>query len=216
MKQTRIQFRDIQKSDYPVLEKMIAKTWEYEKYCSPTIANQMATYYLASCLANQTYTCVAENDGVAVGIILGKIEKNFQPTEHDAKQERLALFDLKKTEEGRKMASLYEGFDQLNQRLLANSGYKFDGELALFIVSSDQRGNGIGGRLYNHFIRYTQAAQIEDFYLFTDSGCNVGFYEHQGLQRLGEETYNLQPYLDEDMTFYVYGQRVSTKAKKLA
>ena len=116
MKQARIQFREIQKSDYPALEKMIAQTWEYERYCSPTVAKQMATYYLASCLANQTFTCVAENNGVAVGIILGKVERNFQAPMRYATQELMATARLKKTKEGRKMVKLYDGFDKLNRR----------------------------------------------------------------------------------------------------
>ncbi|WP_432352908.1 GNAT family N-acetyltransferase [Sporosarcina sp. A2] len=216
MKQASIQFREIKREDYPALEKIISDTWEYERYCSPQVAKQMATFYLASCLANQTFTCVAENNGIAVGVIMGKVEKNFQTPMRYATQGLLATGNLKRTKEGRHMAKLFEGFDRLNHRLLDQSRLKFEGELAFFIVGSDQRGNGIGGELYKRFLQYTQAVGIEDYYLFTDSGCNVGFYEHQGLERMGEETHNLKPYVDEVMSFYLYGQHTSANVKKLA
>lgn len=216
MKQPSIQFREIKREDYPAIERMISDTWEYERYCSPQVAKQMASFYLASCLANQTFTCVAESHGVAVGVIMGKVLQNFQTPIRYATQELLAAGNLKRTKDGRQMAILFEGFDQLNQRLLKQSGLTFDGELAFFIVGNDQRGNGIGGELYKRFLQYTQAVGIENYYLFTDSSCNVGFYEHQGLVRMGEEKHNLKPYVDEDMSFYLYGHYASAKSKKLA
>lgn len=216
MRQTSIQFREIKREDYPSLEKIISDTWEYESYCSPQVAKQMASFYLASCLANQTFTCVAENNGVAVGVIMAKVEKNFQTPLRYATQAMFATGNLKRTKEGRHIASLFEDFDKLNQRLLKQSELTFDGELSFFIVGSDQRGNGIGGELYKRFLQYTQAVGIENYYLFTDSDCNVGFYEHQSLVRMGEEIRNLKPYVDEDMNFYLYGHHASAKAEKLA
>ncbi|MGG0643502.1 GNAT family N-acetyltransferase [Sporosarcina gallistercoris] len=216
MKQASIQYREIKREDYPALEKIICDTWEYEKYSSPQVAKQMAKYFLASSLANQTFTCVAENNGVAVGVIMAKVDENFHTPIRFATQELLAAGNLKRTEEGRHVATLLESIDRLNKRLLKQSGMQFDGELALFIVGSDQRGNGIGGELYNRFLKYTQAAGIESYYLFTDSDCNVGFYEHKGLKRMDEETHNLKPYVDEDMSFYLYGHDASAKTKKLA
>lgn len=62
-----IHFRPIERRDYKSLQKLISNTWGYEKFCSPKTANHMAKLYLAGCLMEQTFTCVAECGRKAVG-----------------------------------------------------------------------------------------------------------------------------------------------------
>ncbi|MEG2989677.1 MAG: N-acetyltransferase, partial [Oscillospiraceae bacterium] len=50
--------------------------------------------YLTSCLANQTYTCVALNDDVPVGIIMGKNEGTHRPSPRYALLQLAALLTM--------------------------------------------------------------------------------------------------------------------------
>lgn len=203
-----IHFREIQRSDYKALEKIIRDTWNYERYCSPKIAERMSKLYLASCLANQAFTCVAEKGGEAVGIIMGKNEKNHRMQIQYAIRQLGAAATMLCTKEGRQVFKLFYGIDKLDQALLAESGQDFDGELAFFAVGSDQRGTGIGKELFNRLLVYMKSQSIRNFYLYTDSTCNYGFYEHQGMKRIGEKKYSLKSHSDEDMLdtlFFLYG-----------
>ena len=49
-------FRAFEESDYPALEQVIRETWCYDRFCTPQTAAQLASVYLTSCLANQTFT----------------------------------------------------------------------------------------------------------------------------------------------------------------
>lgn len=53
-------------------------------------------------------------------------------------------------------------------------------------MSSKARGNGVGKRLFQDLLAYVRSQDINRFYLFTDTSCNYGFYEHQGLVRCGK------------------------------
>jgi len=79
MTQPHIIYRPIKKTDYKSLEDIIRKTWNYDKLGSPKLAKLMAKVYLASCLANQTYTSVAVVNSEPVGIIMGKNKKTHRP-----------------------------------------------------------------------------------------------------------------------------------------
>lgn len=197
-------FRPFQRADRGALEEIIRDTWEYDKFCSPKTAKRMARLYLASCLANQTFTCVAVRGGVPVGVIMGKKEKGGHAPLHCALQMLASTLPLLCSREGRKIFKLFAGFEALDKELLAQSGQQFDGELAFFAVRGGERGTGIGKALFTRLLDYLQAQGVKSFYLYTDSTCNFGFYEHQGMRRIGEKRYSFQPHSDEEIRFYLY------------
>lgn len=69
----KMEFREFRKEDIPALEGIIRQTWNYDKFASPKTAQKLARVFLSSCLANQTFSQVAVENGKPVGIILGKI-----------------------------------------------------------------------------------------------------------------------------------------------
>ena len=48
------------------------------------------------------------------------------------------------------------------------------------------RGMGVGRRLFNHMLGVFHDAGLREYFLFTDSTCDVGFYDHRGLIRKAE------------------------------
>ena len=53
--------------------------------------------------------------------------------------------------------------------------------------------------------------QIRNFYLFTDTSCNYGFYESQGMRRCCEKKLSLQIGKEkQEMTFFLYDYQYKT------
>lgn len=59
-------------------------------------------------------------------------------------------------------------------------------EVELFLVAAQARGRGVGGTLWRHALARFAAAGVRRYYLHTDSGCDVGFYRHKGLDCVAE------------------------------
>ena len=203
-----INYREIQRGDYPALESIVRKTWGYDKFCSPRIARKMSRLYLAACLASQTFIRVAELHGTPVGVIMAKNEKTYRTPPRYAARMAAAMASIYLTAEGRRVARFFQDIDKLDRELLKESATAFDGELAFFAVAEAARGSGIGRGLFTRAVDYLRGEKLRNFYLFTDSTCNYGFYEHCGMRRLCERDVCLNPARPEKMRFFLYGHNL--------
>lgn len=201
-----IHFRPIENRDYESLEKLIIHTWGYEKFCSPKTAARMAKLYLAGCLMEQTFTCVAEYDGEAVGVIMcqNKRKQRCSRLKYALMMFRPTVAMLC-TKEGRKVNKMFSSFHSIDRDLLRYSGEEYDGQLSFFALCSNQRGTGIGKALWTRGLNYLQEQGVRQFYLYTDTTCNFGFYEHHGMKRICKKSVSLKPHFDCVMEFYLYG-----------
>lgn len=79
-------------------------------------------------------------------------------------------------------------FSQLAEmdRALEAQRRSADGYVNLFIVGTSLRGLGWGRRLMNAFEAHCRALGHDRVYLWTDAGCNFGFYDHEGFRRVDE------------------------------
>lgn len=181
--ENNIKLRELKKQDLPALENVIRKTWNYDKFATPKTARKLAKVYLATCLTNRTYTRIAEVDGVPAGLILGKnIEKHHCPLKYRLRQIS-ALCGLLISKEGHGILNFYKNVDEIYSQLLKQCDKDYRGEIALFALSPEYRGLGIGKMLFHSVLAYMKSQSISDFYLYTDTSCNFGFYEHQGMVR---------------------------------
>ena len=208
-----LQLREYQKNDFIALKNIIRKTWRYDEFSSPKTASRLADVFLSSCLANQTYTRVAEIDGKPAGIIMAKnIEEHHAPLRYRIRQWR-AILSVMLFKEGRKVSGIFGGVNDIDKALLAEAQTQYQGEVAFFAVSSSVRGKGVGKMLYRKMLDYMRAHSIEKFFLFTDTSCNYGFYEHQGMQRRCEKqkTFEIDGKKAE-MTFFLYDAATDLQA----
>lgn len=178
-----IEIREYQKQDVKALEHIIRETWNYDKFSSPKTASKLANVFLSSCLSNQTFSRVAVLDGVPVGIILGKdIRMHRCPLKYRIMQIR-AIISLYSSKEGRKVSNIFRNVNGIDKQLLKECGKDYPAELALFAVDASCRGKGIGKLLFQAVLEYFKQHNLDEFYLFTDTSCNYGFYEHQQMIR---------------------------------
>ena len=59
--------------------------------------------------------------------------------------------------------------------------------------------------LFHSVLAYMKSQSISDFYLYTDTSCNFGFYEHQGMVR--QQLVNMKGQKVE-LEFYLYDMAV--------
>lgn len=207
--ENRVILRELKWSDLSALENVIRKTWDYDKFATPETAGKLAKAYLSSCLANQTYTRVAEVNGVTAGVILGKnIEKHRCPLRYRWRQ-ITALCRLLISKEGREILNFYRDVDDIDGQLLKRCDKDYKGEISLFALSPEYRGLGIGKKLFDCLLAYMKSQSIEDFYLYTDTSCNFGFYEHQGMKRQQQykQLVNLRGQ-NGNLEFYLYDMSI--------
>ena len=196
--------RPYQRSDRRHLENIIRRTWQYDRFCSSKTAARLAAIYLESCRGNQTFMRVAEVGGVTKGVIMGKDCRGFKMSAASRLKLTWEGLLLCSCREGRRIAGAYSGIDQVDRELLKDSGRQFQGEVAFFAVDEKCRGLGIGKMLFGELLSYMEARGIRRFYLFTDSSCNYGFYEHQGMRRCGKTCYEVPLGIKNEMEFYLY------------
>lgn len=103
------------------------------------------------------------------------------------------------------MARLFSGVERINQALLSRCPQSYPGQVAFFAVDQPRRGMGLGKRLFQAVMDNMRQEGIGTVFLFTDTSCNYGFYEHQGMVRRAEQTQRI--WLGQEsgeMTFFVY------------
>ena len=197
----QVQLRENHKSDFNELEGIIRQTWHYDEFASPKTAAKLARVFLTSCLTNYTFSRVAVMNGKVVGIILANNIAKHKCLFSNRFAQFKAILSLFLSKEGRNVSKIFGNVHGIDQQLLDENNKKYPAELALFAVSSECRGKGIGKMLFQSALEYMKQEELDNFYLFTDTSCNYGFYEHQGMERC----------VEKEHIFNIKGQRASMK-----
>lgn len=204
---SNIKFREYQKQDASFLEDIIRKTWNYDAFCSPKAARQMASLYLASCLAQQTYNQVALVNNTPIGIIMAKDIIRHKSSLRSSFYQFIEAFPLYLHKEGRKLLKIFAGINEIDLEMLSEDHENYEGEITFFAINEQCRGMGVGKSLFTNAMEYFKGCNIETYYLYTDSSCNFGFYEHQGMVRRNETSRHLPG--NSEMNFYLYAGKIS-------
>lgn len=204
---SEIIFRKFKRKDRKAIWQMISEAWKYEEFASTKVAKKLAKVFLSSCLTNQTYTQVALADEIPVGVIMGKNNESCKCSLLYKISYAFSVFRLMLSKEGRKTSKIFSEVHDVDKRLLYEQEKKksYQGELVFFVVSSKARGMGIGRQLFERFKNYMEESHVKRFFLFTDTSCNYGFYEHHGLKRKGEKAFAMEAGGKKaEMTFFIY------------
>lgn len=200
-----IKIRAFQKQDIPYLEEIVRKTWNYDRFASEKTAKRLAKVFLASCLTNQTFIRVAALEERSVGVIMAKDSKSHRCPLGYRLRQIWQIFRLMITKEGRQVSSIFRSVNDIDQILLQERKKAYQGELAFFAIGEECRGKGIGAKLFAEVREYMRQQGVENYYLYTDTSCNFGFYEHMGMQRCGEKKKTFEILGQQaEMQFYLY------------
>ena len=205
----QIDIRPFQPEDQEALAGVIRRTWQYDRFCGPKTAQRLGRVYLRQCLTQQTFTRVAVVDGVPVGIIMGKNERTHRCPWSLRWRAARAVLALLATREGRKVARLFSGVERINQALLSRCPQSYPGQVAFFAVDQPRRGMGLGKRLFQAVMDNMRQEGIGTVFLFTDTSCNYGFYEHQGMIRQQQHKHLVDMKGQKgELEFYLYDMTV--------
>ena len=184
-KKEEITYRDLEKEDYPRLEKIIGETWGFGRRCKDKkVAGLLEKAYWASLLAQADFARAALINGRPVGVVLarreGKGGKNFAMSFRGIFYKlRLAI-----NAEGRSNLKIFRELNQQNHRMFKEQGEKFDGELIYLNIMRNKKGKGLGSQLWEDAKNYIQNSGGKNFFFFTDTTCDYKFYEKKGCQRI--------------------------------
>ncbi len=208
----KIIYRTIEKQDYPQICKMICTAFGLSSYVSDSKTLELVNkQYLCSCLAEQTYSYVAEIDGQIVGVIMGASKHATHTATTVISTLQYIFYTLQIMLFHRKACCGKGNTHQAYEALLHDRKELYDGVLTLFIVQKNYRGQGIGKALLRGLQMYWKAQGTNRSYLYTDNTCNYGFYEHMGFTRADERTVDIIRNGQKDtMDVYLYDYQANT------
>lgn len=204
-----VTYTPLNKSHYPALIDIVKEVWHFDDFASPKVAKRLATSFFMSCLADYTDSAVALLDNQPVGVILMKNDAIYRPKLRDKYQAALAQVPLQFNKEGRLHSSVYRYVETIDAQLINMAKNTYDGQLTLFAVSEKAQGHGIGKALFQLALSTFKKQQINNFYLYTDTTCNYGFYDHQGMTVAAKKKHHFTELANTPpTTFFLYEGKI--------
>ncbi|NEG95796.1 GNAT family N-acetyltransferase [Bifidobacterium sp. SMB2] len=200
--------RAMRAEDMPKIEDIVRRTWSYDGLVSPRNAGLLARVDACNCLSRRTFMRVADIDGDVAGLIVVNDRRNPRRDFRLAIRQIASYAALAASRDGRQGLAMFHEYmrtDRALSRDAESQGMRYDGEVVLFIVNDRYRGRGVGRMLFDAALEHMRSTGIEDFFLYTDTTCDFGFYDHRGLSRRCERraSYTLAGRrFDEDMYIY--------------
>lgn len=203
-------FRTIKKEDCAEVGEILNKAFFLHTYVSDSkTLEAFKLQYVYGCLCEATYASVCELDGKVVGVIMAKANADYKIGKHLKFMLPTVWQGVKMAYHGRRDKTGIRGFNNLHKiyhEFSAKHKGEFDGSLTLFALNEECRGHGVGKTLLNGALSYLKMYNVSNIYLYTDTTCNYGFYEHMGFERLEEKplklTKNGKPFT---MDVFLYG-----------
>lgn len=210
----QIVYRAFKKEEYSSIADILSRAFGLHRYVSnPRLLQILQQQYVYSCLSEATFIRVAEEDGKIIGVIMGKSQSDYRILSHlhflllsgwygmimkmSSNAKHTGIDDY------HKLHHIYHTFSKRHKGT-------FDGVLTLFAVNNESRGKGVGKTLLSELISYWKEHKTKNVYLYTDTTCNYGFYEHQGFTRLEEETLILtRDEVPFEMQVFLYGYAIN-------
>ena len=204
-----ITYRKINKNDYNYIKDMMNKNFYlYEYIEDKRILDTFLNSYLYNCLAEKTFSMVAEKDGKTVGIILGNAKqeyKTYKASLNIIKAFYYTLLTGIKAKIYKTNIKQYKGIVEIYNKLMKKANKNFDGVLTLFVVNDKYQGYGIGKKLLSYFFEYEKQNNVKNIYVYTDSKCNYKFYDSQGFKKINEDVFKVKTINNQfDLNIFLY------------
>ena len=151
----------------------------------------------------------AFHDGQPVALIVGRVDAldHRSPLNSHRINSWNALARLVFAKGGIKDAGEILGILGIDKRLraqAASAGHDYAAEVVLFVLDPAARGHGLGRRMFETLMDAFRLAGVRDYFLFTDTTCDVGFYVHRGLTQVCEQSLPASVPGENPSSFYLY------------
>ncbi|MBT1165707.1 GNAT family N-acetyltransferase [Bifidobacterium simiarum] len=215
---SQVVLRSMRAEDLPSIEHIVGRTWNYEDQVGVATAVRFARIDTCNCLSRRTFMRVADIDGRIAGFIVANDLREPRRDYALIARQIMTIARLALSREGREGLRMFAGYERADARLrqaAKAAGKRYEGEVVLFIVSPEFKGHGVGRRLFGAAMDYFRQRGIEDFFLFTDTSCDFGFYEHRGLIRrcARNVSFSLNGH-DQTLDMYIYDDATSHQLER--
>ena len=184
-----VTYRPVDESDLPALAEVLRGIWHTD---APTeeYASLEALHDVLDCLSWSTFAIVAEVDGEAAGVCCANTGANRGNGNFARWGERRDEVAQRLRETDPAAAARYRTYLDasyaVNKGLIADAGIAREAEIVLLAIGPHARGLGIGRTLIMRATEHLHEAGAPGAFLFTDTDCDWGFYEHLDLVRAAE------------------------------
>ena len=192
MRQARAQIilRETNEMDIAQIKAMINETWDWASLVTERNTLDAALgLYLNQILYDSTFGRVAMLDDEVAGVIFGCLNgkpPQFRLLLENTTEHALVLLNAPETER-EDIRIIFNGLHKTYEELISGREKDYDGILEFFVVSEKVRGLGVGKMLWNELKDYLQKNNAGSIYVYTDTDCNYGFYDHAGFKKVSQQ-----------------------------
>lgn len=190
MDQQEITIRNIKNEDLSQIKDLLYDTWIKKDYGeNKAVAKEISFIFMYELLIRHSFSKVAVYKNKLVGIILGRVDKDYNLIKNINYAIKLISHCIKVSffKHGKSALKSEGKIAKVNKNLLHSLKTSTDGELVLFALNKNIKGRGLGSKLLNSFYAYMKENNANSFYLFTDTTCDYSFYEHNKFKRENEK-----------------------------
>jgi len=200
--------RDVESADLPRIKELMEQSWDWaELFETRPPLDATISMYLNQVLYDSSFAKVAVLDGNIVGAIFGFANGDvprYRMLMDDPTYHTLTLLNAPEEE----AKSVYEYMSKtfkVYEQMLEDEDNPYDGTLDFLVVAEEAKGLGIGKALWYELAAYFAEQQTKQIYVYTDTTCNIGFYEHMGFTK--KAAHEVTYYFDgepETQTLFLY------------
>lgn len=204
-----VTYHQVTEKDFDELARLLSNQWATPEIRDNPIAMKhsglMSLFYF---MVHHTFTCVAEDNGRDIGLL---ICTNLKERPLDMKYARLLIREVAFmicNPETRDDGLAWGEYTQLAQELEERTVNGIDAELELFVVDPEYRGQGIGKRMFRSMIDFYKKTGTQNFFLHTDTSCTYQFYERRGMSRIGQLESTIKSGDVDGIDMFIYAAEV--------
>ena len=199
----RTEIREVKPQDIPAIKTVIAEAWDWVSLIedAETLKSTIGIY-LNQVLYEGTFGRVAVLNDKVIGVIFGSIDgapPEYRMLMEDGSAHAVVLLGASETDR----KNIYEYLSKVRatyEELVSGFIDNYDGTLDFLVLTKEAQGLGIGKSLWVALKSYFEENNATSIYLYTDTECNFGFYEHCGFTKRAEQ----------DVTFAFDGEDFQT------
>jgi GNAT superfamily N-acetyltransferase len=176
--------------------KLVSETWSFDdRLVNASKPRHLFYYFIRNCVDNSIYKdlIIDEETERVLGILFGSDENHtsWKSYVKNLKNSFILFKHIILGHLGKRSNALECARDMLYlDESIEKYCNKFDGQLNLCVLSKEIQGLGYGRQLIDRYIQFCiNERQMKKIFVWTDIGCNYGFYEHCGF-RLFKQFYD--------------------------
>ena len=204
-----VSYHQVTEEDFDELALLLSNQWATPEIKNNPIAMKhsglMSLFFF---MVHHTFTCVAEDEGKVIGLLICTDVKK-RPL--DMKYAKLLIGEVAFmicNPETRDDGLAWGEYTKIAKDLEERVAGGIDAEAELFIVAPEYRGQGIGKKMFRSMVQFFKMTGTKTFFLHTDTACTYQFYDRIGMKRIGSQETDIKSGDIDGIEMYIYAADV--------